>query len=109
MREVSPHSWELASSIGKLVGSNLGQNRGKESWMTAQGRRKPRPSSRNLAITRSIREIAGKYAACGWTVVQMDQDGHLEPRYGSGAKMPICLDVQRTDDRAEICALSMAL
>ena len=71
--------------------------------------RKPRSFHGRIAIDVSLRETAGKYAACGWVVVQMNLDGDEEPWYGVACNMPIELEVQRTIKRADICALYMAL
>ena len=50
-----------------------------------------------------------KYAASGWTVVQMDLDGGNTLRYGVGGVMSEVLDVQGQSIMAAPWALYMAL
>ena len=44
----------------------------------------------------SFREIAGKYAACGWRWCRWITMGGLKPWCGVGGNMPVSLEVQRT-------------
>ena len=46
-----------------------------------------------IATDGSLRVIAGKDAGCGSAVVQMDQDGVLEPWFGLGGNTPTSSEV----------------
>ena len=49
-----------------------------------------------IAIDGTFRVVAGRYAACGVTVVQMDHIEGLEPWFGVGGNVPTSFEVQRT-------------
>ena len=66
-------------------------------------------SFHGMATDGSLRWTAGKHAACGCAVVQIELDGGEEPWYGVPGNMLIELEVRRTTKRAEIWALYMAL
>ena len=63
----------------------------------------------HIAVDGSSREVAEKYAACGWAEVQFDVDGGNEPWFAVYGTMPEELYVQRTVERAAVCALHRAL
>ena len=48
--------------------------------------------------------MAGKWRACGWSVVQLDIDGELGPLRGMYGSTEAELEVQRTIKRAELTA-----
>ena len=53
--------------------------------------------------------VAGKYAPCGWWVVQMDTDDDDIPWYGMFSTILVCIDVQRIIKRANMSASYLAL
>ena len=46
----------------------------------------------------------GKWRACGWSVVQLNQDGDLGPTHGECGTTDAQFEVQRTIKRAELTA-----
>ena len=58
----------------------------------------------HVATDGSLLGAAGKWRACGWSVVQLDFDGELGPLYGMYGSMERELEVQRTIKRAELTA-----
>ena len=64
---------------------------------------------RKIAVDGSSRDVAGKKAACGWAVVQLDIDGSDIPWYGMYGTILVCVDMQRTIDKAVMWAFYMAL
>ena len=63
----------------------------------------------HIAVDRSFRGVAGKFAACGWAVVQLDRDVEDEPWCAMHSTMPLKLNVQRTIKRTEMWVLYVAL
>ena len=59
----------------------------------------------HVATDGSVLGIAGKWEACGWSVVQLDFDGAWRPLHGMYGSMNAELEVQRTIKRAELTAL----
>ena len=53
------------------------------------------------SIHGSSRGIVGKYAACGWAMVQLDEDGGLVPWKGVDGALPVPFQTQRTGKTAE--------
>ena len=62
--------------------------------------RKPKGFQGDTSIDGSSRGNAGKFAACGWAMAQMDLDRGSEPWYG---------EVQRSSKRPEIWKVYVAL
>ena len=58
----------------------------------------------HVATDSSLLGAAGKWGACGWSVVQLDYDGELGPFHGMYGSMEAEYDVQRTIKRAELTA-----
>ena len=86
--------------------------RGQFDWMSEDSvrfDRNTRSYSGKVAIGMSLREIANRYAACGWAVVNMAPCGEMTLRYGVGGIIVVLLKVQRTTKRAEIWVLYMAV
>ena len=52
----------------------------------------------------SLLGVTGKWGACGWSVVQSDQDGELVPMHGMYGTLEAELEVQRTIKRTELTA-----
>ena len=52
----------------------------------------------------SLLGTAGKWGACGWSVVQLDYDEKLGPLHGMYGSMEAEFEVQRTIKRAELTA-----
>ena len=48
--------------------------------------------------------MAGKWGACGWSVVQLDYDEELELLHGMYGSMEAEFEVQLTIKRAEVAA-----
>ena len=61
---------------------------------------KPKGFQVDMSIDGSSRGNAGKFAACGWVIAQMDLDRESEPWYG---------EAQRSSKRPEVCAVHVAL
>ena len=59
-------------------------------------------SKGHVATDGSLLLTAGKWEACGWSVVQLDYDEELGPLHGMYCSME--LEVQRTIKRAELTA-----
>ena len=55
----------------------------------------------HAATDGSLLDTAGKWEACGWSVVRLDYDGELELLHGMYVSMEAELEVQRTIKRAE--------
>ena len=49
-------------------------------------------------------QTAGKWGACGWSVVQLDYDEELGPLHGMYGSLEAEVEVQRTIKRAELTA-----
>ena len=62
-----------------------------------------------IAVDGSLRSVAGKYAACGWAVVQFDVVGSHTPWHGMYGTIPVYIEVQRTIKRSNIWASYMAV
>ena len=60
-----------------------------------------------LQFDGSFKGVSGKDAACGWAVLQLDNDKEEEPWYAIHGTMLAELEVQRTMKRAELCAFTM--
>ena len=58
----------------------------------------------HVATDGSLLGTAGKWGACGWTVVQLDYDEEMEPLHGMYGSMEAEHEVQRTIKRAELTA-----
>ena len=58
----------------------------------------------HVATDGSLLGTAGKWIACGWSVVQQDYDEELWPLHGMYGSMEAEIDVQRTIKRAELTA-----
>ena len=54
----------------------------------------------HVATDGSLLGIAGKWGACGWSVVQLEYDEELGPSHGMYVSMEAELEVQRTINRA---------
>ena len=61
-------------------------------------------SKGHVATDGSSLNIAGKWGACGWAVVQLDYDEETEPLHGMYGSMEADFEVQRTIKRAELTA-----
>ena len=57
----------------------------------------------HVATDGSLR-TAGKWGACGWSVMQLDDDEELWPLHGTYGSTEAELEVQRTIKRAELTA-----
>ena len=55
----------------------------------------------HVATDGSLLGRAGKWRACGWSVVQLDYDEELGPLHGMYGSMEAEFEVQRTIKRAE--------
>ena len=58
----------------------------------------------HVATDGSLLVVAGKWSACGWSVVQLDHDEEMAPIHGMYGTLDVELDVQRTIKRAELTA-----
>ena len=58
----------------------------------------------HVATDGSLLGTAGKWGACGWSVVQLDYDEELGPLHGMYGSMEAEFAVQRTIKRAELTA-----
>ena len=58
----------------------------------------------HVATDGTLQGSAGKWRACGWSVVQLDHDEELGPLHGMHGSMKAELEVQRTIKRAELTA-----
>ena len=58
----------------------------------------------HVATDGSLLGTAGKWGACGWSVVQMDYDEEMELLLGMCGSVEAELEVQRTIKRAELTA-----
>ena len=58
----------------------------------------------HVATDGSLLGAAGKWRACGWSVVQLDYDEELGPSHGLYGSMEVDFEVQRTIKRAELTA-----
>ena len=58
----------------------------------------------HVATDGSLLGVAGKWGACGLSVVQLDYDEELGPLHGMYGSMEADLEVQRTIKRAELMA-----
>ena len=56
------------------------------------------------ATDNSLQGTAGKWRACGWTVVQLDSDEELGPLHGMYGSTEAEYDVQHTVKRAKLTA-----
>ena len=63
----------------------------------------------HLATDGSLLGIAGKCEACGWPMVQVDQDEEMGPMHGMYGWLEAGLEVQRPIKRAELTAFSCLL
>ena len=61
-------------------------------------------SKGHVATDGSSLNIAGKWGACGWAVVQLDYDEEMEPLHGMYGSMVADFEVQRTIKRAALTA-----
>ena len=57
-----------------------------------------------VATDGSLLGTAGKWRACGWSVVQLDYDEELGPLHGMYGSMEAKFEVQRTMKRVELTA-----
>ena len=51
-------------------------------------------------LTALLLGTAGKWRACGWSVVQLDYDEELVPLHGMQGSTEAAFEVQRTRDRS---------
>ena len=58
----------------------------------------------HVATDGSVLGTAGKWRACGWSVVQLDYVEELGPLHGMYGSMEAELEIQRTIKRAELTA-----
>ena len=58
----------------------------------------------HVATDGSLLGAAGKWGACGWSVVQLDYDEEMRPLHGMYGSMEEEFEVQRTIKRAELTA-----
>ena len=58
----------------------------------------------HVATDCSLLGTAGKWRACGWSVVQLDYDEELGPLHGMYLSMEPEFEVQRTIRKAELTA-----
>ena len=58
----------------------------------------------HVATDGSLLGSAGKWGACGWSVVQLDFDEELGPLHGMFGSLDAAFEVQRTIKRAELTA-----
>ena len=56
----------------------------------------------HVATDGSLLGVAGKWCACGWSVVPLDRDEEMLPIRGMYGTLDADLDVQRTIKRAEL-------
>ena len=63
----------------------------------------------HVATDGSLLGSAGKWGACGWSVVQLDYDEELGPSHGMYGSMEAEFEVQRTIKRAELTAFLLLL
>ena len=63
----------------------------------------------HIASDGSLKRVSGLDAACGWAVVQLDQDMTEEPWYAIYGTMLAMLEVQRTIKRALSWSLTMTV
>ena len=57
----------------------------------------------------SLLGVAGKWGACGWSVVQLDHDEEMGPTHGMYGALDAELDLQRTIKRAELSVLQWCM
>ena len=50
----------------------------------------------------SLLAVRGRWAACGWSMVQLDQDEKMGPTHGMYRTLDAELEIQRTIKRAEL-------
>ena len=58
----------------------------------------------HVATDGSLLGTAGKWEACGWSVVQLDYDEELGPLHGMYGSVEAEFEVQRATKRAELTA-----
>ena len=58
----------------------------------------------HVATDGSLLGTAGKWSACGWSVVRLDHDEELGPTLGMYRSVEAEFEVQRTIKRAELTA-----
>ena len=58
----------------------------------------------HVATDGSLLGSAGKWRACRWAVVQLDYDEEMGPLHGMYGSMEAALEVQRTNNRADLTA-----
>ena len=64
----------------------------------------------HVATDGSLLGVAGKWCACGWSEVQLDDDEELGPMHGMYGTLEAALEVQRTIKRADfLCLLRRAI
>ena len=63
----------------------------------------------HIAIYGLLKRLSGLDAACGWAVVQLDQDMSEEPWYAIYGTMLAMLEVQRTIKSSLLWTLTMAV
>ena len=62
----------------------------------------------HVATDGSLLGAAEKWRACGWSVVQLDQDGELGPMHGMYGTLEAELEVQRTIKRSELTSFFLS-
>ena len=65
-------------------------------------------SKGHVATDGSLLGSAGKWGACGWSVVQLDKDEELGLLHGMYGSMEAEFEVQRTINRAELTGLPVS-
>ena len=59
----------------------------------------------HVATDGSLLGTAGRWRACGWSVVKLDYDEELGPLHGMYGSMEAVFEVQHTIKKAELTAL----
>ena len=80
-----------------------------EKWESEKHKSWCTPPEGHVATDDSLLGTAGKWRACGWSVVQLDYGEELELLHGMYGSMEAELEVQRTIKRAELTAFPCLL
>ena len=97
---MSPREHGRAANLGSTCGYRTRRGRGTEEWKVFRN---------HISIDGSSKEVSGREAACGWAVVQLDEDEDEESLQAHKNAMLAELEAQGTIKRAEMWAFAMAL
>ena len=108
--QTSKKEWKWhRGTVTHLLSESL-WNRGRFSmmkWESEQHKSWSMPAEEfkgHVATDGSLLGTAGKWRACGWSVVQLDYDEELGPLHGMYGPMEADFEVQRTIKRGELTA-----